>query len=175
MQRRKSSALPAPSGYYFTDVCYMRKSTNEKSEALILALHYQGKTIAEIATETGLNRSVIAQILFVRAGHRTEEKKALIDRIKAGIDPNLSLSANAKRLGVNILVVKAAFHDLGLKQKRTAPTKESPPTPTEETREQAKKILELQQKGLSYREIGKRLGISHEWARQIIQRYTRQD
>jgi transposase len=139
----------------------MLKSTTPESEALIVELHAQGKSISQIATETGLNRSVVTQTLFVRVpDHRSPAKRALIDKIKANIDPTISLSANAKALRVNILDVKAAFSDLGL------------PTPTpKRNEERTKKILELRRAGLTYRAIAKEVGLSHEQVRQILQRY----
>jgi DNA invertase Pin-like site-specific DNA recombinase len=87
----------------------MRKKTTPETEALILELHSQGKTIAEISRKTGLNRSVVSRLLFVRCPEtRTEAKAALINQIKAaGVDPSLSLTANAKRFGTDVLTIKA--------------------------------------------------------------------
>jgi DNA invertase Pin-like site-specific DNA recombinase len=141
----------------------MLKSTTEETEALILELHAQGKSIAQIATETGLNRSVVAQFLLVHCPEtRTKKQRALIDRIKAvGVDPSLSLAANARRHNVHVLTIKAVFHDLGL-------------TPThKEKDERAKRILELRQAGVPYREIAKQVGLSHEQVRQIVYRISR--
>jgi DNA invertase Pin-like site-specific DNA recombinase len=143
----------------------MLKSTTPETEALILELYSLGKTVAQIATETKLNRSVVAQLLLVRCPEtRTEAKRALIDRIKAvGIDPSLSLTANARRFGTDVLTIKAVFHDLGLVSK-PEPKKRGLTKP-----ERAKRILELRQAGLTYRAIGKEIGISHERVRRILQ------
>jgi DNA invertase Pin-like site-specific DNA recombinase len=143
----------------------MRKKTTPETEALIIKLHLQGKTIAEIAKETGLNRSVVAQFLLVRCPEtRTEAKAALINQIKAaGVDPSLSLTANAKRFGTDVLTIKAVFHDLGL------------PTPTQKNKQKNKqtdKILELRRNGLTYRAIAKEVGLSAERVHKIVRRYS---
>jgi DNA invertase Pin-like site-specific DNA recombinase len=145
----------------------MIKSTTPESEALILELYSLGKTIAEIATVTNLNRSVVAQLLLVRCPEtRTEAKTALIEKIKAaGIDPSLSLTANAKRHGTDVLTIKAVFWDLGLVSK-PEPKKKGLTKP-----ERAERIMELRRSGLTYRAIGKEVGISHERVRKILQRY----
>jgi DNA invertase Pin-like site-specific DNA recombinase len=142
----------------------MKKLTTPETEALILSLYSQGKTIAQIAKKTGLNRSVVAQFLFVYCPEtRSEAKAALVNQIKAaGVDPSLSLTANAKRFGTDVLTVKAVFHDLGL------PT----PTPPKED-ERIKEILELRRSGSTYRSIAKQVGLSHERVRQIILKHSR--
>jgi len=144
----------------------MLKVTTPESEALILELYSQGRNIAQIATETGLNRSLITQFLLVHCPEtRTEAKTALIEKIKAiGIDPSLSLTANAKRHGTDVLTIKAVFWDLGLELPKPEPKKKGLTKP-----ERAEKILELRRSGLTYRAIAKEIGISHERVRRILQ------
>jgi len=141
----------------------MLKTTTPETEALIIRLHCQGKNITQIASETGIHRSVVTQFLLVNCPEtRTSAKNALIDHIKAvGVDSTASLTANAKRFNTDVLTMKAVFHDLGL------------PIPPQNTRktELEQKVLELRQSGLSYRAISEQLGcISYERVRQILQR-----
>ncbi len=140
----------------------MLKTTTPEIENLIVSSYLQGKNIAQIASETGRNRSVVTQVLLVNCPEtRTKAKTDLINRIKAvGVDSTASLSANAKRFNTDVLTIKAVFHDLGL------------PTPPYNTRktELEQQILELRRSGLSYRAIGEQLGISYERVRQILQR-----
>ena len=149
----------------------MHKSTTPESEALILELYSLGRTIAEIAIATGLNRSVVTQFLLVRCPEtRTPTKTNLIERIKTiGVDPSLSLSANARRHNTDVLTIKAVFHDLGL------PT----PSPFKKGEvkdpERAEKILELRRSGLTYRAIAQEIGISHERVRKILTRFHREN
>jgi DNA-binding NarL/FixJ family response regulator len=144
----------------------MLKSTNPETEGRILELHHQGKTIAEIARETGINRSIVSQLLLVQCPEtRTPAKSALINQIKTvGVDPSLSLSANARRHNTDVLTIKAVFHDLGLPE----------PNARETTLidERTEKILELRRSGLTYRAIGKEIGISYERVRQILKRHA---
>jgi len=141
----------------------MLKVTTPESEALILRLHFQGKNVSEISSETGINRSVVAQFLLVNCPEtRTKAKTALINQIKAvGVDSSLSLTANAKRFNTDVLTIKAVFHDLGLSV--------SPHNTTKTQRDQ--RVLELRQLGLSYRAIAKQLGISYERVRQLLKRF----
>jgi len=146
----------------------MLKTTTPETEALIIRLHSEGKNISQIASETGINRSVVTQFLLVHCPEtRTKDKTALINQIKAvGIDSTASLTANARRFNTDVLTIKAVFHDLGL------------PIPPQNTRktELEQKVLELRQSGLSYRAISERLGcISYERVRQILQRYGDKD
>ena len=140
----------------------MLKVTTPEIEDLIVRLHSQGKNIEQIASETGINRSVVSQVLLVNCPEtRTPAKTALIDQIKAvGVDATASLSANARRFNTDVLTIKAVFHDLGL------------PITSHNTRntQLEQQILELRQSKLSYRAIGKQLGISYERVRQILKR-----
>jgi len=143
----------------------MLESTTPEIEHAIVQLYLQGKNVTEIAAATGISRSVVTQVLFVRVPeHRSREKTALIEKIKAtGVDPSLSLSANARRFNTDILTIKAVFHDLGLtaNQEKAIALKE-----------QAEKVISLRQKGLTYRAIGRELGISYERVRQILKRHV---
>jgi DNA-directed RNA polymerase specialized sigma subunit len=141
----------------------MHKKTTPEIEALILELHYQGETIAQIAKKTGLNRSVVSRLLFIKCPEtRSPSQTALIEKIKAiGVDSSLSLTANAKRHETHILVIQAIFHDLGLPVRKTKKT------------QLQQQILELRQAGLTYHAIGKQLGISRQRVHQILQRSRR--
>jgi len=138
------------------------KITTPESEALIVSLHAQGENIEQIASKTGRNRSVVSQVLLVNCPEtRTKAKADLINQIKAvGVDSTASLSANARRFNTDVLTIKAVFHDLGLS---------TPPHNTRNTQLE-QQILELRQSRLSYRAIGKQLGISYERVRQILKR-----
>jgi hypothetical protein len=140
----------------------MLKVTTPEIENLIVSSYLQGKSIGQIASEVGRNRSVVAQTLLINCPEtRTKAKADLINQIKAvGVNSTASLSANARRFNTDVLTIKAVFQDLGL------------PVPPHNTRKPQveQQILELRQSGQSYRAIGKQLGISYERVRQILKR-----